>query len=61
MTLILRCGITVVFPKHIIKKYNPSTHNFTVALVDYIYMFRLLKVIIIRLYKKSVERKLCYV
>jgi hypothetical protein len=36
---VLKCDIPVVFLKYIIKQYNPSMHNFTVASVDYNYMF----------------------
>jgi hypothetical protein len=40
---VLRCAIDVGFLKHIIKEYNASMHNFTVAIVEYSYMFWLLQ------------------
>ena len=30
----LRCGIAVVFPKYVIKEYNPPRHNFIEAFLD---------------------------
>jgi len=41
--IILRRGIPVVFPKYIIKEYNPSTHNFNVVTVECSYIFQLLQ------------------
>ena len=43
MTVILRRGISVVFPKCIVQEYNPSTRTFNIAVVERSYMFRLLQ------------------
>lgn len=39
----LRCGISSVFQKYIIRRYNPVMHNFNVVIADWSYMFRLLR------------------
>jgi len=46
--------MAVVFPEYIVKKYNLSMYNFTVAIAKCSYMFWLDKVTIIKLYISEV-------
>jgi hypothetical protein len=43
LTVILRRGISVVFPKCIIQEYNPSMRKFNIAVVECSYLFRLIQ------------------
>jgi hypothetical protein len=59
--LILKYGIPTVLLKYTVQGYNPSTHLFTVAIVGCSWCFGYPKVLTIRLYTRSVKRKLLYV
>jgi len=55
--IILRCGIRIVFPKSIIKEYNPSMHNCNVATVDCSYMFQSLQSTHCQVASKHIQHK----